>query len=218
MALGEYIGAGSGVTKLLLHLNGNSNDSSGNGNNGTDTNISYSNDYGKFGQGARFSNSIIKVPNLGVSGTSARTYSVWSKINDITAQNDLIYNGSWTIDGRGIDLLIWSTNPGALVLFMLSTRFYTANSLISQGIWYNFIFTFDGGATSTTSNVSLYINGEKQAISKSGKGNINTDNSGYYIGNNTSRADIDEVIIENRAWTAVEVRKYYTMAKGRFGI
>ena len=37
MSFGEYLGAGSSTTKLLLHLNGNSNDSSGNGNNGTVT-------------------------------------------------------------------------------------------------------------------------------------------------------------------------------------
>ena len=41
MTLGEYIGAGSATTKLLLHLNGNSTDSSGNGNNGTDTDVLY---------------------------------------------------------------------------------------------------------------------------------------------------------------------------------
>jgi hypothetical protein len=29
---------------------------------------------------------------------------------------------------------------------------------------------------------------------------------------------LDEVIIENRAWSATEIKKYYTYARGRFGI
>lgn len=29
---------------------------------------------------------------------------------------------------------------------------------------------------------------------------------------------IDEVILENIVWSAEKIKKYYTMAKGRFGI
>lgn len=34
----------------------------------------------------------------------------------------------------------------------------------------------------------------------------------------TFDGSIDEVIVENRAWTAEQVKKYHTYSKGRFGI
>ncbi len=52
--LGEYNGAGSGITKALYHLNGSSADSSGNGNNGTDNEVTYGAGYGKYGKGVSF--------------------------------------------------------------------------------------------------------------------------------------------------------------------
>ena len=44
---------------------------------------------------------------------------------------------------------------------------------------------------------------------------VEKENSSYDNGVGYSGA-IDEVIIENRAWTASEVKKYYTNSLGRF--
>ena len=66
MSAGEYLGAGSTTTKLLLHLNGNSNDSSGNGNNGTVYGATLTTDrFGNANSANSFNgtNNYIEIPN-----------------------------------------------------------------------------------------------------------------------------------------------------------
>ena len=80
MSLGEYLGAGSAVTKFLLHLNGNSQDSSGNSLNGTDTSMSYSKNYGRFNEGAYFNGSgQIRLGNSTILQPTKLTISMWIK-------------------------------------------------------------------------------------------------------------------------------------------
>lgn len=208
--LGEYIPNSN--TKLLLHLNGNSTDSSGNNNNGTDTSITYGLGYGRFGQGATFTSSATS----NIHGTnsitySAITYSLWVKLN---AQPE---NGKWfffidntgTIDG-GVAYL---NNSGQYRLYNYPNW---EEYQIPTNTWINIIATNDG------SYFKMYING-KQIMNQSGS-RVGA-STGYYIGNYhnlgsnyVTNGSIDEIIIENRAWTAAEIAKYYTMTKGRFGI
>jgi hypothetical protein len=71
--------------------------------------------------------------------------------------------------------------------------------------------------------MKMYINGVKEASEVSATMtatdkklrigvNQEGDESNFYSGS------MDEVIVENVAWSAEKVKKYYTYAKGRFGI
>lgn len=229
MSLGEYIGAGSNITKLLLHLNGNSNDSSGNGNNGTDTSISYGKQYGKFNDGASFNGStsyikILNSPSLNL--TSNFTFSVWFKKNSSTTKQILI---KW---GRGSTLTrcqyhMWVNNNNKLSLFVRQSNGIDLEiadtSTIPVGVWTLVTFTGD------SSSLKIYVNSLlKNAVAWSGYFNVPTTPNDLGVGvkiDDGYPADpayfdglMDEIIIENRAWTYQEVLKYYTNALGRFGI
>ena len=71
-SFGEYLGAGAGTTKLLLHYEGTTGDYSGNNNVEVANNITLSQSYGKFSQGGGFNgtNSYIKLLNSANINTS----------------------------------------------------------------------------------------------------------------------------------------------------
>jgi len=219
--LGEYLGAGASTTKLLLHLNGNSTDSSGNGNNGTDTNITYSLANGKFGQGAGFngtSSTITHtVPNF---GTGNFTISAW--INTSQSWTRVIYGKTSNVD----------TDAGGYVLYLDSSniyifRFGTATNpsvkfplaLFSSG-WLNCIVTRDGNTGYGYVNGSLVSTSASLAAYNQNSAGVFT--LGTSPGSNWSprfySGKLDEVIVENVAWNAEKIKKYYTYSKGRFGI
>ena len=223
---GEYLGAGSGTTKLLLHLNGNSTDSSGNANNGTDTAVTYGLAYGKFGQGASFSNAsgseIAKSTPTGIpTGSTARTISLWmnpSALPTTGQQFGIISYGSAAtrqLFEFGYD---FATTPSDGFRIATYADDLQSSTVPSTGIWYNIIITYDGNVT-----LKLYINSVLDTTKTLG-GTLNTGNTTIYVGRSilaTGRSysgSLDEVIIENRAWSATDVQKYYTYAKGRFGI
>ena len=230
MSLGEYIPNSN--TKLLLHLNGNSTDSSGNGNNGTDSNITYSQANGKFGQGAGVNGSsskIVSTTAIGDTALASKTLVTWVKI--------------------GVDFTYPDGNKGTVVEIKYNTRIFRihffrqtfnklAGSLFRTNIgdymltstfavtaaagWYNCILTFNG------TTLSFYVNGSLIGTSNpnSSPGEIDK-GVGYSLGvfsgaYSTSseyfNGSIDEVIVENVAWSAEKVKKYFTMTKGRFGI
>lgn len=216
MSLGEYIGAGSGTTKLLLHLNGNSTDSSGNGNNGTDTNISYSQANGKFGQGAGFNGSSSKIAiasNLGIDEGSI-TMSIWTKINNRSVYavlSETLSSSSrvsYSIRITSTTLNFFRTRRG-----ISDDQFAVSDTNTSD--MRNIILTYDG------TTLKGYLNGSYVGqLNCSGNGSrIST--SATQFGNGIGadeyfNGSIDEVIVENVAWSAEKVKKYYTMAKGRF--
>jgi hypothetical protein len=215
---GEYLGAGSGTTKLLLHLNGSSTDSSGNGNNGTDTNVTYSLANGKFGQGASFngsSSSIVKKDTASLKITTNITISAW--INPSSAPTsscvagkflDSTHKSYWLAFNGGKAGMYISTNGSNQTGEALSQT-------LSNGVWYNVIGTYDG------TNTKIYVNGSL-ANSIGQTGGIYDSTGSFAVGklgslsSNYFPGKIDEVIVENRAWTASEIKKYYTYSKGRF--
>jgi len=220
ITFGEYLGAGSGTTKLLLHLNGSSTDSSGNGNNGTDTNVTYSLANGKFGQGASFngsSSSIVKKDTASLKITTNITISAW--INPSSAPTsscvagkflDSTHKSYWLAFNGGKAGMYISTNGSNQTGEALSQT-------LSNGVWYNVIGTYDG------TNTKIYVNGSL-ANSIGQTGGIYDSTGSFAVGklgslsSNYFPGKIDEVIVENRAWTASEIKKYYTYSKGRFGI
>ena len=222
--LGEYLGAGSATTKLLLHLNGNSTDSSGNGNNGTDTAITYS--AGKFGQGAGFngSNSKIALSSTFTDLTSNWTVSMWvkrgatgnniyplfSRWKSTTQERQLyIYFSSNAISGRQDKIQV--DIPYIKAILTSSTTITDSN--------YHLITV-----TKNSTTWSIYIDGSLSSSIVDASSQESAQTTSPYIGHNLPdvttyfNGSLDEVIIENRAWTASEVKKYYSYAKGRFGI
>lgn len=222
---GEFLGSGANITKGLWHLNGNANDSSGNNNNGLSTNITYSYNDGKFERGGRFngSNSYITVPHI--SGlTGPLTISCWVKFMS-NKEAGLVSKG---LHANGD--FQWSINTGSVnsnneINFNLDTTGgwgpeYACHSNVkplTNGKWYSII------ATHNLNNLSIYIDGHLKRTIACSVNSIDGDGD-IYIGafyDTTSYShygSIDEVIIENYAWTAEQIKKYYTYGKGLFGL
>ena len=218
ITFGEYLGAGSGTTKLLLHLNGSSVDSSGNNNNGTDTAITYSLANGKFGQGAGFNGSS---SNISISDTASLkitgniTISAW--INPSSAPTFTCVAGKFL---NSTNKSYWLAFNGGKAGMYISTNGsnQTGEALsqtLSNGVWYNVVGTYDG------TNTKIYVNGSL-ANSIGQTGGIYNSTGSFAVGklgslsSNYFPGKIDEVIVENRAWTASEIKKYYTNSLGRF--
>lgn len=226
MSLGEYNGAGSGTTKLLLHLNGNSTDSSGNSNSGTDTSITYSQANGKFGQGAGFngSSSKIVVPYNSSLDTNNITISTWVKFTATPPANAsrIIERDS----GSGATRLwILGTNASDTTIGFVCwdsagtiSQAESGGYSLSQNVWHHVVGIWDGVS------VKRYVDGLLYGTSVAATGNLRGGNQPLQLGNDYPgigrplTGEIDEVIIENVAWSAEKVKQYYTFTKGRFGI
>lgn len=228
--LGEYLGAGSGTTKLLLHLNGNSNDSSGNENNGTDTNTTYSQDNGKFGQGVECATNgrVYIADNLGINGSNI-TISVWLKATSEVLSDDYnIVAGQGDATSKVYQQIIYRNVAGTNSFLFSRNKLGVSATQASYVITldtdkiYNVIYTYDG------TNVRGYLNGSLVAGPSAASGNGTDSKSGNHCGinievynsivYNVGATTADELIIENRAWSDSEIKKYYTYTKGRFNL
>jgi hypothetical protein len=192
-------------TKLYMPLNGSSIDISGNGNHGTDTNISYVG--GKFGQGARFngSSSQILFTNVPQTGVGAFTASLWVKGSTLTTNMEILAWGSASTHA-GFDIYMNSSN-------VMTANFYggvgiaSAITKVSTQNWQYVTVTYDG------TNTRIYINGILEGISSSyTSASVVTTNK--FIGKDLGGGNwwdgfADEIILENRAWTAQEISAYY---------
>ncbi len=221
ITFGEYLGAGSSTTKLLLHLNGNSTDSSGNGNNGTDTAITYGLANGKLGQGALFNGSSSKIEGFSssISPVGSRTISAWIKPNSTGRIG--ICGTRPSSASTGFVFTLNRTTAGNLTYFHTSASSPSLLEVaggISSGNWYNVIATYD----QDSSTVKIYVNGNLLAtqtgfVSESASafnGIVGLEQQGGTT--ETFNGSIDELILESRAWTASEIKKYYTNSLGRF--
>lgn len=222
MSAGEYLGAGSSTTKLLLHLNGNSTDSSGNGNNGIASNVSYDLNYGKFNEGALFSYQSGRIYATTTITLNQVTFSCWAKLTQTNPGGKRGYI-CLSKDGKGIDSVrswgqwfFWDNGNLTINIDFLSASI-TFNTPASINVWYNIIGTYDG------SIVRAYVNG-KLIGSQNFSGTIPNGAAKITVGNRHQTSNdgsgftghIDEVIVENYGWTPQQVQKYYTNALGRF--
>jgi hypothetical protein len=223
MSLGEYVGSGSGTTRLLMRFNGDATDSSGNGNNGTEYNITYVNDRLTKCGSFNGTTSGIKVSNhSSLNFRNECTFSVWFKANDYAPGTTRVIAAKWgasnvqnqysfALSGDIILLTIRSDNGSYYQL--LDTQ------KVRVDIWQNAIYSCD----STT--MRLYVDGVYKK-SKSWHGTVNLGTSppdlgvGYYTvdGSLVFNGLMDELIIESRAWSHSEIIKYYTNTMGRYGI
>lgn len=215
--LGEYLGAGSGITKGLWHLNGNSNDSSGNGNNGTDSNITYGLAYGKLGQGASFngSSSLITLPSI-ISGTGDATFVMWIKTTEnnkaFLSKRDNNNTGIFVLRVGNSTLNFWDYNGSAFQFNPSST----GSTTINDGSWHMVGFTRIGTAG------KYYVDGKLDGTTTAAS-NLSWNTQAIRIArdvvnNEYTNLITDEIIIEGKAWSDADFKKYYTYSKGRFGI
>jgi hypothetical protein len=216
--LGEYLGAGASTTKLLLHLNGNSTDSSGNGNNGTGTSITYSLANGIFGQGAGFNGSSSKITTpLGNFGTGNFTISLWIKTTQEATR--VIFGKTTEVDKDNGGYVLYRDSGGYHAFrFGTIVNLHIQNQYIATGGWNVITIVRNGANGYIYSNSNLIVS--TSSISSFNQNTSGTFTLGTSPGSNwTPRfysGAIDEVIVENRAWTASEIKKYYTYSKGRF--
>lgn len=195
----------AGSTKLYMPLNGNSVDISGSNNHGMDTAITYV--QGKFGQGARFngSSSQILFTNVPQTGVGAFTASLWIKGSTLTTNMEILAWGTASTHA-GFDIYMNSSN-------VMTANFYggggiaNATTKLTTQNWQYVTVTYDG------TNTRMYINGVLEGISSSyTSASVGTTNK--FIGKDLGGGNwwnglADEIILENRAWTAQEISLYY---------
>lgn len=222
MALWEYLWAGSAITKWLYHLNWNANDSSWNGNNWTAANVTWVDwKVGSWAASFNGSNSTINKTWLSLS-FSEITISCWLK-KKRNLNNE-----------RFVCLFFWGVHE-------ISIMSYNTTEWNLWIVWYFNGWSFLGMVNTWISNNNrmyvtltagsgfnrLYINWVQQTLTYDkgtpSSGLLSNTFSQWGIGSNSNnaqfaQAEIDEVIIENRAWTATEIQKYYTYSSWKFGI
>lgn len=231
MTLGQYLGAGNGVTKGLYHLE-DVNDSSGSGNTLTNTGtVTFTS--GKFNNGANFGTSnttknLSVATNMGIDGT-AITMMGWINLSSLPGTgigNTVFGLGSAT---SKVLYLLQIVNTAGVYSFY-GGRFgkggsagtngivNPVNPVPTTGVWYHYALTYDN------TNVTVYLNGSSLG-SAVANGNGVSALSSYFaicyrpdLGGQWSSGVADEVIVENVAWSAERIRKHYTYGKGRFGI
>ena len=198
---------------------------SGDGNNGTDTAITYVN--GKFGQAASFngSSSTIAMNSRTPSfpaGTSARTLAIWANFSGTPSSGinyTLLAYGSQSNNQLYLCAYSNSSDTYQLKVFAFNNDvgINLLGGAISTGVWHRIVFTFSGTTLTT------YLDGNLQGTATHNSVNTVNNNNSNYIGSYIGTVSfmnglLDEPLIENRVWSASEVRKDFTMGKGRFGL
>ena len=211
---------------------GNFNDSSAVSNNLVpSTNASLTND--RFGNSnaamsSTSSSYAYTSSNIGVSGFSSRTVSIWAKDSiDDSAFEYLHFGGGWNPlrpDGAGgnfaISYIPWKlTNPQRQWPEGISGNIYvdgnywaylvTTDPTSLGGLWHQLVYTFD----SSDMLSSVYLNGVLQT-SNAYSENVhlmNTIPSPLYLSSDgtTANVTIDDVRVYNRALSANEVQTLY---------
>jgi hypothetical protein len=204
----------------------NENDSSGNSRNLTIRNTVNFN-AGRFTNAADFgssgsTNGLTLTGNpLSANQVTNLTISFWFKLNATTSNaNARLYEINTANGGTGSEILCYYNIAAGNITITFAwavtgtpntvTNTFTANTTN----WYNLV-TVKSNQTSF-----FYINGY-QVATATGTGTQLGVAFTYQFGLGTSRnliaggwAKIDEFIMEERVWSASEIRKYYTQARG----
>lgn len=205
-------------------LDGNSNDSVGS-NNGTDTNITYSTDYGKINQGARFQgNGYIQLATgstFDLSGT-ALGISCWVKVDTLTDSCYILSipsSSSYTFWGwagfrfnsNGKMHFAWYNTNGNWKEYTSPTN----PDIMNDGKKHHIVLSYDG------SNVKIYIDNSlfwTQAVT----GTISFNSTvKLTIGarwensySNFYKGGVDEMCIRNDYFTTDEIAQLYNDGEG----
>lgn len=214
MALWEYTWAGSGVTKLLYHMNWNANDDSGNAANGTATSVTWTDGIlwswsWSFNWTSSFISTTFSIPT---SYTISAYYNSSLSQDWVVIWKDAVWWRSLLID-------ITSTWRYYIALWNASWTSYTiypTTAYASANTWANFVLTWGSW------NAKLYHNWlliDTATVSWNAQNTANVLNiwrRAYAWSNIRFPWKIDEVIIENVVRTDAQIQRYYTYSKWRF--
>lgn len=157
------------------------------------------------------------------------TYGVWFKLNNTTSSNSnaRLFVFSSLVDGTtdGCFNILFYNISGGNITIGCNTRLSTTNAACSyvttpDSLWHSLVMV-----KSSTVNLALYYDGAL-VDSDTGSGTDQSDTQNpaaqLTLGNERAAgkmsqiwADVDEFFIQEKAWSASEVRRYYTQAKGR---
>jgi hypothetical protein len=189
-------------------------------NNGTNSSTTVTTGYVDGGDALSGSNQSISVSNLDISGSMARTVSMWvyrtgtSSARMIEWGEGAAYkmNGCLTNVNTAGDLY-WYFNTGDI---------YSSGTSLPASTWTQAAFVYDGGVANTT-NTHIYKDGTAQSVIQAGSpGTLNTTNASYNIGKSIGSANyfagkLDEIRVSkmNRSadWQKLE---YYSMKKTNY--
>lgn len=224
MSLGEFQPTSS--TKWLMHLNGNANDSSGNWYNWTASNVTRADGFlwqwGSFNgttSDISYANNLwITWGNITMIGWAKFAWSpsnaTWRCIasqwdTGTQVQYNMVYHNNVWWGTQGIQFAR-NRNSSAT-----NQVLYTVT--LSTSAWHMIALTYDW------TNIIGYLNWiAVGSTASSGSGSswwsshAQIGKAWTWFGDYYLSGLVDEVIIENRAWTAAELQKYYTYTKWRF--
>lgn len=216
MPLGEYVGAGSGTTRLLARMSSNPNDSSGNSQTATATNVTYAPKFlNNSALLARASTADIKYTDAASLqlGTGDFTFSA------LVTPNTVNFGGAdeGTVCSKTIgafELFIYLGTFAAYVNY--PTGIINGSTSLTIGQKYHVVLRRIGSA------VNLFVNGKLDG-STTASGSISAAGSDFYLGRRTGGSFlfdgyIDEAIFESVGWSNEKIRRYYSMVKGRTAI
>lgn len=172
-------------------FSGNSNDSIGSAN-GTDTNITYADAAGIFGNGASFngSTSLMTLPSSLVRGTGDSTLAFWFKIGSFQTSTRVLW-WDWTTVNN---FLIYTDAADSKLKCQVSGSAAFISAALSVGRWYHAIIV-RGGSTAT-----LYINGSSVSSVGSLAG-IGSPSATIYVGDDSSAASKSQVMLDEIYWS-----------------
>lgn len=209
----EYSGAGASITKGLWHLNGSNIDSSGNNNTATDTNVTYI-DGGLIGKCASFNGTSSRIIGNSSStlAVNSITISLWIKTSVMQVYNTYICNNmkSYNMGNIGIS---FSGNTIRLGIYQDrdGDGYYIYYSNVDASVpnyynnnWHNIIATYSNGLLSLYYDGTLMGSKNEYTFPVGNIMNIGTNANVF-----TYNGLIDEVIVENYAWTSTQVNDYY---------
>lgn len=212
MSFWEYIWAWSSTTKLLLHFNWNILDSSWNWNNWSWSLTYTTSKVWNYSANFNWTSDYITISADAFQSMTSWTLWLWFYANTSNTLKNII-----RFDKKFI-LQMWVT--ANLTYYMVDSwwtlrAIYNVNSTYTSWKWYHMLMT------QWWTNTKCYLNWAYIWWSTSystytwAKTNqyIWRESVWYYHNWKT-----DEIIIENREWTAEEIKKYYTSSVWRFWI
>lgn len=208
--LWEYLGAWSSTTKLLLHLNWNANDSSWNWNNWVSTNITWVG--GKIWSGsASFTKALSSRIAINWWTLPLNNFTVSCIINltTITDWNWIIWI-NWTWQYMHFQVSNWNISA----YFYWPALNLSSSTTLTAGVDYRIALTLTGGVA------KLYINWNLDTTSTWSASNLILSSTVYvwYVFSSARYFGgiIDELIIDNRVWSASEIKRHYTYSQWKF--
>ncbi|MDD4111364.1 MAG: LamG domain-containing protein [Clostridia bacterium] len=160
---------------------------------------------------------------FGISGSTARTYSMWINTNNVSTIKTILGQNPNTNPPYLANCIIHinAVSGGDIYFGFADSDFYTAGGQITTGNWYHIVAVYEGG-TLSTSTVKIYVNGVSKSLTKAGSltNSANTTDSNNRIGSDsfTGTRDfdgkIDEVGIWSRALSSTEVGELYNSGSG----